>query len=637
MIKKKQILIFLLIIFLNITFLKSQINLINPESNSTILAGKLIHFEWENLSGNPVDIYYYNIQLQEWTIIAFDIEENFYDWISPTDLYGNVKFKIVTKSYSKPELLWWQENAHNGEIRESVFSDDGKYLATVGADKRVVVWNIENRQIEDEILIDEVSNVRSVKFYDNENALFFCADNKIFVWDRENDIIEVMYEDAIQDSFYYYIDVDKKNSLIAAANNEFHLVVCALSTYQTVFDVPFHSERVYAVKFSENSNYLAYSRDNGFINLIDMQKQEIIGEFGKHGDGNTNGTIWSIDFIAENKFASCGVDKKIKLWEFGKPNETHTFDGHEGHIRSLKYSKNLNTILSGSLDSTIRQWDLLRLKPIKPVTLNHGGQVLSVGYSPTGDTLLSAGRDKSFKLWKNFKTTSDSLEFSLNFKVEAKIVIPNYIYGVVGQIFNIPLELIISTSALESEKFKAIFTVEIPKLLVEPLENATKKIPLDTLEFTFEANYKNGDIFHFPVLALQSYYYFDSVRIVNFEIIENNILEFEKENGSVILATECMGESLRSVIITGNDKMIVLKSNVINDELNFQVNFVESANYRIELLNAEGQSIKLLKDEFVLNGKREYVESLADLSNGIYFLCVKWKNKVNLKKILLIR
>jgi WD40 repeat protein len=66
------------------------------------------------------------------------------------------------------------------------------------------------------------------------------------------------------------------------------------------------------------------------------------------------------------------------------------------------------TLASGSLDKTIKLWNLETVQEIR--TLNgHSDSVYSVSISPDGKTLASGSLDKTIKLWNLPELELDSL------------------------------------------------------------------------------------------------------------------------------------------------------------------------------------------------------------------------------------
>jgi WD40 repeat protein/ABC-type dipeptide/oligopeptide/nickel transport system ATPase component len=74
------------------------------------------------------------------------------------------------------------------------------------------------------------------------------------------------------------------------------------------------------------------------------------------------------------------------------------FLGHEGTVNSVAISPNGQMIVSGSLDGTVRLWDILG-NPIGQPFQGHRDSVNSVAISPDGQMIVSGSRDNTIRLW----------------------------------------------------------------------------------------------------------------------------------------------------------------------------------------------------------------------------------------------
>ena len=75
-----------------------------------------------------------------------------------------------------------------------------------------------------------------------------------------------------------------------------------------------------------------------------------------------------------------------------------SFTGHSGWVTCVAIAPDARTALSGSLDNTLRLWDLPSGKELRVFT-GHSERVTCVAIAPDGRTALSASRDKTLRLW----------------------------------------------------------------------------------------------------------------------------------------------------------------------------------------------------------------------------------------------
>ncbi|HYW19729.1 MAG TPA: hypothetical protein VE956_10530 [Nodularia sp. (in: cyanobacteria)] len=79
-------------------------------------------------------------------------------------------------------------------------------------------------------------------------------------------------------------------------------------------------------------------------------------------------------------------------------SERNRLAGHESSVSSVSISPDGKTLASGSVDNTIKLWNLETGTEIRTLK-GHESLVYSVSISPDGKTLASGSKDKTIKLW----------------------------------------------------------------------------------------------------------------------------------------------------------------------------------------------------------------------------------------------
>ena len=96
--------------------------------------------------------------------------------------------------------------------------------------------------------------------------------------------------------------------------------------------------------------------------------------------------------------ASGSLDRTIKLWDVASGQEITTLSGHGHWVWSVAFSPDGATLASASFDDTAKLWDLATGQE-KASLLGHTDLVLALAYSPDGTMLASAGFGGAIKLW----------------------------------------------------------------------------------------------------------------------------------------------------------------------------------------------------------------------------------------------
>ncbi|MEP0855964.1 serine/threonine-protein kinase [Trichocoleus sp. DQ-U1] len=98
---------------------------------------------------------------------------------------------------------------------------------------------------------------------------------------------------------------------------------------------------------------------------------------------------------------SGSVDTTIKVWNLNNGEEIYT-TGHSAPVTCLAISPDGETLVSGSQDRTVRIWNLKTGQATHSLQ-GHSNHVMSVAVHPNGQSVFSGSGDKTIKIW-NLKT-----------------------------------------------------------------------------------------------------------------------------------------------------------------------------------------------------------------------------------------
>ena len=96
--------------------------------------------------------------------------------------------------------------------------------------------------------------------------------------------------------------------------------------------------------------------------------------------------------------ASGSLDQTVRLWDVAAGQEIATLQGHTDRVTSVAFSPDGQTLASGSLDRTVRLWDVATRQELA-ILQGHADGITSVSFSLDGQTLASSSWDKTILLW----------------------------------------------------------------------------------------------------------------------------------------------------------------------------------------------------------------------------------------------
>ncbi|MFB2923349.1 MULTISPECIES: protein kinase domain-containing protein [Aerosakkonema] len=97
--------------------------------------------------------------------------------------------------------------------------------------------------------------------------------------------------------------------------------------------------------------------------------------------------------------ASGSLDDTIKIWNLQTGELRQTLTGHSKGVNALAIDPDGKTLVSCSDDDRVKIWDIQTGKQLHTLT-EHNRDVTSIAISPDGQTLISGSEDRTVKVWK---------------------------------------------------------------------------------------------------------------------------------------------------------------------------------------------------------------------------------------------
>ena len=339
---------------------------------------------------------------------------------------------ILTGSDDKTARLWDIEGivlleirGHDEAINSVAFSHDGKSILTGSNDKTARLWDLNGNLLR--TFKGHEEGIWSVAFSpDDKSILTGSTDKTARLWDLNGNTLQVFtgHEDVIWAASF---SPDGKSILTGSRDNTARLWDLHGNVLQ-VFEG--HEGSVTSVSFSPDGRSIltgSWDKTVRLWNLKGIQMRVFQGH---------DSYINSVGFSPDGKtIVTGGWDKLVRLWDL-QGNVLHVFNGNDGYVSSVAFSpdgKNILTVCSaislsmpGSEDNTACLWDLHG--NILQVFKGHESGIRSVAFSPDGKSILTGSWDKTARLWeikknhKKFQTGNSYQDLSFSQKLKYGIL-----------------------------------------------------------------------------------------------------------------------------------------------------------------------------------------------------------------------
>lgn len=273
---------------------------------------------------------------------------------------------------------------HTGEVRTVSYSPKGKLIASAGVDETIRLWNPESGE-----------NVTILRGHDGlVSSIAFSADGKKLFSGSGDATVRLW-------------SIEKEQQIWSADTPQTRMqtpMVRDVFGFETP-PGPFHTlafQWVLTVAYSPNGKTLASSgSSDGTIQLWDVSTGKHLRTLKGHTD-----TVRTLAFSPDGKTLVTGSeDDTLRIWNPNSGSMLRKLSGHSNDIRSVVFSADGKMLASGSKDATVRLWDA-KTGRFLPTLRGHYWRIRGVAFSPDGKTVVTAADSRIlFWDWKKLVKT----------------------------------------------------------------------------------------------------------------------------------------------------------------------------------------------------------------------------------------
>ncbi len=148
------------------------------------------------------------------------------------------------------------------------------------------------------------------------------------------------------------------------------------------------SGEIYSITFSPDGKTIATGDLDG-IRFWDPQTGDLKMEFKRPSEVKKR-FVSTLAFSPDGLLLASGTEETICLWDMQTEVHTQILEGHEHPVRSIAFSTDGSTLISGGWDGSIRLWDTHTGNQQQKLDITTEDRIFKVALSPDGSLFAAA-------------------------------------------------------------------------------------------------------------------------------------------------------------------------------------------------------------------------------------------------------
>lgn len=240
-------------------------------------------------------------------------------------------------------------------------SSDGKFLASVGWDRALTIWEMATGKAIDTVIA------------------------------HDRGILAVLFTDDGEISESYGLATSSFDQTIRL----WSFFPDASSPFTLNQTLSAHIGSIHALAYCPQSRILVSGSYDRTIKQWNLDTGKLL-----HSSYDDLGTIYAIALDRDREIvASAGGDGRISLWKLGTGENLGLLVGNVSSVEALAISPDGQTLAAGCVDGTIKLWQLEPSSQPIAILSAHAGQVNTLKFGGDGQILCSGGADGLVKIW----------------------------------------------------------------------------------------------------------------------------------------------------------------------------------------------------------------------------------------------
>lgn len=278
---------------------------------------------------------------------------------------------------------------HGDRILSLAYAPDGSALAAGGGNDPLRIWNPKTGELVQ--TINEPWVLAMAYTPSGQTLIFGGAQRSVRLWNfqlgKENGRMDG-HKAAVK-----AIAVSPDTTTIASGSQDGQIILWNMENKRKVIEHNAHKDEVTALAFMPNdSNLFASAGADRVIRFWSVETNQ------NYKTIDAGCSVFAIAFTPDGKtLYSAGDDHLIRVWDVEKGQQIAALKGHRDTVMSL-FVKD-DTLVSGSLDRTIKIWDTKTQEERKSLSRAQG-DCDALAVSKAGDFVATAGLNSAIRIYE---------------------------------------------------------------------------------------------------------------------------------------------------------------------------------------------------------------------------------------------
>jgi tRNA A-37 threonylcarbamoyl transferase component Bud32/sugar lactone lactonase YvrE len=271
---------------------------------------------------------------------------------------------------------------HDEPLNAMAFSPDGKQLAT-GSNHWVTIWDMKSQRQLNRFRGDD-NFVCDVEFSPDGKRLACATHHSVKLLDTESGDIETLSQGRST-----FVSFSPDGRILAFQGSYPELKLWNLVANEELVH-PTTSTQATSAAFSPSGGLLAISSNSG-VTLWEVES----GKEFRHFEGSWN----TLAFSPDGQLLSARSWTQINVWNVDDGKELINIEEEHAAFETdstVAISPDNTTLAADALGNTVKIWDIRTGEPLATIT-GHSSHHKSIKFSPNGDSLLTGSYDGSVK------------------------------------------------------------------------------------------------------------------------------------------------------------------------------------------------------------------------------------------------